>query len=260
MTLIAFGSIILATQLLGAAQDRSVPPTVTTTRLDDLRRAIELYNLRNGRLPCPAKGDSDDGIEVAGGAGACAYPNGTVPWKSLGVKQDQALDGWNRKISYRVFSGASGMTVNADMTACEADTTQPSNPLEPATMTCPTSAPRALAADYLSARAGLTVNEYGAPTSGVAFVLICHGQTGAGAWLPGGQQVAPPNPANAQEMANVGSSGPFVIAEQSDESVLPDATNHFDDQVVYRLILDVIEVAGRGPRGWAVVEAPSPTE
>ena len=93
-------------------------------QLTVVQDALIDYVARNKRLPCPANGTlaanhQNAGAEVAAASGKCTLPNdnranGVVPWKTLGLAPDLAIDRWGRKISYRVFDrDSAGNTVPA---------------------------------------------------------------------------------------------------------------------------------------------------
>jgi hypothetical protein len=117
------------------------------------------------------------------------------------------LDGWGRKISYRAYRS-----------------------------------------DNLVTSAVISVNDAAAGLVGsIAFVLISHGATGYGAWLPGGTPMGliPANPGNVQETANRQISPAYYRALYSAATVVPSANNHFDDEVVYVTVADLKTAAGR---------------
>lgn len=144
---------------------------LTNQRLEAIRLSLVNFVTVNGRLPCPAPYDKGTGAaSPAVSSNTCAavnVPSGAVPWKDLGMSSSDVLDGWSRKISYRVFSGG------AIGGAVKLITVDDPLVLPP------------LIADK-------------------AFVLISHGETGYGAWSASGIQTALA-PVNALELANVGS-------------------------------------------------------
>lgn len=78
---------------------------------DRLQNFLASYAHRNYRIPCPADPDgagtptkADDGFErafdpVTGCAGGVV---GLIPWKTLGIPQQFAKDGWGRYFTYAV--------------------------------------------------------------------------------------------------------------------------------------------------------------
>ena len=101
---------VLATYVLSRIATSSGDDTQTTTRLAAAAEALEAFASSALRLPCPADPTADTGQEVptAVGAATCSFPEGTVPWRTVGLKRDDAFDSWGRKISYRVYTGNAG--------------------------------------------------------------------------------------------------------------------------------------------------------
>lgn len=67
--------------------------------LSELKQALIGYAMANQRLPCPDTDSTPDGQENPPGGGACAAPEGFLPWNTLGV---DAADVWGRLYLYRV--------------------------------------------------------------------------------------------------------------------------------------------------------------
>src|SRR2546426_9635364 len=83
---------------------RNVADTQRT--MESIRDAIIGFAQANGRLPCPASGNTPAGAVGAGtevlGINSCANAGGAfgvVPWATLGVPE---TDAWGRRFSYRV--------------------------------------------------------------------------------------------------------------------------------------------------------------
>ncbi|MDO9199996.1 MAG: hypothetical protein Q7U58_01440, partial [Hydrogenophaga sp.] len=141
VTVLVLGASTLALQ--AAKQTRRPLAELRTTeqRLDRIEQALRAYVLIHQELPCAADGTLDIGLADPI-SGACNTPGGTVPWATLGLQKDDALDAWSRKISYRIFAGNT-----------------PLPPVPP----------------------GLQVNDSGSSEADLAWVLISHGPTGYGA-------------------------------------------------------------------------------
>lgn len=78
----------------------------TQKRLADINDALLGYAAANGRLPCPAKVDSN-GVEAPEGGGVCETPHGGfLPASTLGITPTNpngfAVDAWNQPIRYAV--------------------------------------------------------------------------------------------------------------------------------------------------------------
>lgn len=176
---------------------------ILQTRLDALETAFVNFVVLNKRLPCPADGRiasnaANAGIEIS--FPACNQQRyGVVPWATLGLSEEQAMDLWGARMSYRVDPALAGnVTPLMNMSNCDVSgsgsvaaggacrTPTPTCVANPATCTSP--------ATFLASK-GLDVwNGIGGAAgwaarvnnrisgSGAAFVLISHGDTGAGAY------------------------------------------------------------------------------
>ena len=213
--LLVVAATTLAIRMTRQVEDRTERVSKTQARMERIRAALHAYAATQGRLPCPVAGATSD--ESATGAGlaappgpsvtTCAARDGTVPWVSLGLRSEEAQDAWGRKISYRVFDDL----VRDDGVKNTASTN------------------------------GLSVKDE-APNR-FAWVLISHGVSGLGAWLPNGQPILP-TPAS-QELANTQPTGPFVRREESVVDLDPATSpNHFDDVLMYESIEDLKNRSG----------------
>ena len=214
-TLLVVAATTLAIRMTRQVEDRTERVSKTQARMERIRAALHAFAATQGRLPCPVAGATSD--ESATGAGlaappgpsvtTCAARDGTVPWVSLGLRSEEAQDAWGRKISYRVFDDL----VRDDGVKNTASTN------------------------------GLSVKDE-APNR-FAWVLISHGVSGLGAWLPNGQPILP-TPAS-QELANTQPTGPFVRREESVVDLDPATSpNHFDDVLLYESIEDLKNRSG----------------
>ena len=277
LTSVATGLVIRQANLVRKAGNQIA---VTNASMENVRKALVDFVALNGRLPCPSSGLLADGQPVPQIPSVnCTNTNGTVPWSVLGLSSEQVLDAWGRRLSYRVYAGNTGLTIadGADMTNCDTDIAAPALPAAPNRLCrgahTTTSDPASMIG-FLAYRPGLAVyDDARAPptVTRLGFVLISHGPTGQGAWLPGGARLALPLATNPVERANtqvlaIGSAPPAVCPMtpasvplpptchnrlvSSDKTIDTPATNHFDDLVVYMTITDLISAAGRGPRDW----------
>lgn len=241
----------------------------TSDHLELVRKSLVNFAAVNGRLPCPADGSLGTGLAIPNVAaincGPYAVPaNGTVPWVTLGLREADVLDGWGRKISYRVYAGQTGLTVagGADMSNCDLAPAAPLAPLAPGRQCAvahTTSGQPGAPIGFLSGayRPGITVNDatLAAAATQIGFALISHGQTGYGAWTDGGGRITMPAVANVAEYANTQVTGTYSRQLYSDKTIQPTANNHFDDELVYMSIAALINEAGRVPRAWAAAAA-----
>ena len=290
-TLVLTLSTTLVLSELGQRREVGDQQALTQKRLLALRQALVNFASANGRLPCPASGAADDGQPVPANSTVaptylCTNRNGTVPWSVLGLTSSDTLDAWGRKISYRVYDGVRGLTRTDGASMVNCATTGTAAALAANNFQCAAVAPRTDPASVLApaTRRGLAVYDESQSTTTVwqvALVLISHGASGAGAWVPGSKtRLALPPVANAVERANglvltpAGSVPitpntcplpPAVMPAQpichyrlykSDAKVALTSNDHFDDQVVYVTFFDLFNpagqfsAAGRAPRNW----------
>lgn len=88
----------------------------TTARLDKVNRALTLYVITHGYLPCPVDEDGDD-VPDCGDGNDDTYFVGFVPVLELGLLRRDGLDGWNHPIRYTLdglFSPDPGTPLHSD--------------------------------------------------------------------------------------------------------------------------------------------------
>jgi len=236
-----------------AAENREI----TAARLEAIEEALVLYVSRNKRLPCPADGTAAEGTAADG----VPDPNGetqtctagvqysVVPWRALGMEPEATRDGFGRRVTYRVYDGADGLTRTdgIDMSECEAaaEDDQP-GPIECGTGVAPT--------EFLESK-GLTVEDPdgtaivdpGSPEAGggAAFVLVSHGNDGAGAYTRGGTRIALAPAGQADQRENTDMDDTFVLGGLN----AAEGTNaYFDDIVTAPTIHEIASRAGLGPQ------------
>lgn len=253
---------------------------ISQTKLKAIETAIALYVAQNKRLPCPADGAIPAGTANSGvedrnvGTGDCngSQNRGVVPALTLGISEADATDGWNNRITYRVYSGVNGsLTRNnaMDMSGCDpAGTAAADGVNKLCKITCTTST---LSTDcvppinFLQGK-GLEVRDAtGAnklmdpnppitvpptPPTGAAYILISHGENMIGGYSTGGTPLAANGPAmGTQEAQNSNGvnwvPGNYFVDAPYNGS---DTTNHFDDYVVRPSIMMVVNKAQLGPR------------
>lgn len=247
LVLLAIAGLLAAFLLytsLGVVSKRFDSSASNTVSFKKIHDALMQFAMLNRRLPCPATGLSHDGSESLSPPSdptTCFTPGGVVPWKAIGLAESEALDPWGRYISYRVLDGSNGLT----------KPTTPAPPLsdcldELVTTTYALSGPSGAAcnstthensvSDFLVTQ-GVTVNDMGTAKK-VPYVLISMGETGRGAFYPGGTAPVPPASSASKEFLNAGSLGTYWITAPSDQSVAVDDASHFDDVLSYPSALD----------------------
>lgn len=228
----------------------------TVASLQAAAAALEQFASATGRLPCPADPQVDDGLELpAVPTGNCDKPTGTLPWRTIGLRRDDAYDSWGWKISYRVYSNVAGSMTQANgasMVNC--DTVQAFTLRQPvdANKLCP-AAHDTIDTDFIVGK-GLTVTDFGttydgtSASGGAAYVLISHGSTGLGAYTAAGTQRDAPK--SNEEKNNLKDTGPFVAMAASAPDVAPDDNTHYDDVLLYRTVADLAKRANLAARDW----------
>ena len=272
--LLVTAAATLAIRMARQIDDRTDRFVQTQDHLKRIRTALHAFAAANGHLPCPANGALDTGVAApttaTPPATLCTFRNGTVPWVTLGLSADDAVDAWGRKISYRVYDGPTGMTQALGASMSDCDTVEPApvaatGPDYPCTVGHDVM-PGPGAGTYLDAayRPGLTVRVGGVNQTQMAWVLISHGVSGQGAWLSGGNRmtvpVSPEELANTQPPSVPPASTQFYVQREENVEDLDPATSplHFDDLLLFERIEDLIRAAGREARDWPEVGPPPP--
>src|SRR3990167_1954899 len=269
-----FSLVEMALVLLIVGLLASVFLPATNTMLDNSRRketratleAVEQAMVRfvvvNGRLPCPANGalaagNVEQGLEQPPpGTDVCtaaALTNGVVPWRTLGLAQDDVTDAWNTMISYRVWAGAAV----AASSLTQPDGMNMSN-LDPATQSaqiqtflqargfriCTTNPCAAGAAAELASRTGMT---------GAAYVLISHGANRVGGFSADGVYLGTANGPGPGPLENINfnalaprTATPTDFYIEANYAENPAA--YFDDIVLRPTVMSVVQGANLGPR------------
>ena len=262
---------MLATAVISRLGRQAGSSEQATVGLDRLADALEKYAATAGRLPCPAdpalpttSAHWGDEAVPSPNVGACQFPNGTVPWRTLGARAEDALDPWGTKISYRVFTGTNGVAgsltqpdgvnlVQCDLAPATGATTAVSGV---SGGLCVANADPTLRSTYYQnfyTGKGLTVNDMGAARTGIAFVLVSHGPTGQGGYTANGVPTAMPL---GDELANTAATGPFTIKAFSNPGTEPGTAAHFDDRHFYRSLEELVSRTKLAARDWPEPVAP----
>jgi hypothetical protein len=259
-------AIFIAVKLLERREDTGTRGVETGLRFNHVQDALVSFVAQNQRLPCPADPALDTGdADPLGASAGCNSAKGTIPWKTIGMGRDDSFDRWGNKISYRVFSGTTGLTQSEGASTVHCDTSN----LDPATGVvmgtavlganglCDTTHDHlaglplpALPGTFLFGK-GLQVNDFGTTRTDIAYVLISHGPTGLGAYTAAGVQKALPT--SASELANIDTTTPaaqFVSQASSSPEIPADAATHFDDLLAFRGISEIITQANLLARDW----------
>jgi prepilin-type N-terminal cleavage/methylation domain-containing protein len=74
----------------------------TRAKQERIKLALIGYLRTNGKLPCPDTDPAADGAENAPCVATAAAGYGVVPWLTLQLPREAAIDGWGNFFSYRV--------------------------------------------------------------------------------------------------------------------------------------------------------------
>lgn len=133
-TLIEIAIVLVVIGLIVSGGLLAVSPVIQSAKISETKQkmatveaALLGYIIANGCMPCPAQRGAaatgqtaDTAAAVYTGCttnGCVTNGEGLVPWVSLGIAQDDATDGWNRRFTYGVDptrAVASSMQRNAD--------------------------------------------------------------------------------------------------------------------------------------------------
>ena len=257
-----------------AAQQRAL----TATRIAGIDAALAQFVSTQRRLPCPARGLRGPGDDLLGteedrNAGGCTtnQANGVVPFRALGLVELDALDGWGRRLTYRVDPALAADNA-LDMTACDqgaggsGDATvggglyRCNAACSASTMTTACTKPsRFLTNNGTANGKGLQVrtmantvikNPSTDPHTGAAYVIISAGETGGGALMPSGVVLPRPDD-SAHEVRNypaqpfTNNAATFYVDDAINDTA---GANHFDDVLSHPTVMAVVLRAGLGPR------------
>lgn len=247
---------VLIYNSLGTVSKRLDAAQTGATSFQKIHDALVRYVMLNQRLPCPASGTAQTGDADPNTATAtCNTPAGVVPWNSLGLDKTDAIDPWGRYIFYRVYDGASGFTQANGLSLhnCLDETVSTVYALSGAGSTCNSITHENTVSDFFVSK-GLTVNDMGTAKAQVAYALISAGESGLGAFYPGGSTALSSPSTSSKEYLNAGSGGTYWITAASDPSVAATDAAHFDDVVSYAFANDVAKHAQLAGRPWKLYQ------
>ncbi len=260
----------IATAMLGQQRREA-----TRQRLAGVETAIALFVSQNQRLPCPANGtlqgtDANAGVEqiTLGATNTCSVggvansqQHGVVPWRALGISEQDATDGWGNRLTYRVDADFV-TTPSMNFTYCDPGGTAAiaafgspggycntacTSATFPASCTPPSDA---------TATQGLTVRNLGGtiimnpvtPSTGAAYVVISHGENGEGAYNNQGVVQGASGPGSGTEESKNAANLALGAYYVDDFPSYPAGNGHFDDFLLRPSILAVAIKAQLGPR------------
>ncbi len=261
-TLIEMSLVMVIVGLMVGGGLLALAPVIDKTRvnqtnatLDQVENALELFVIRNQRLPCPADGklantDPNYGFELPAGGNVCSttpLANAVIPWRTLGMQEAYSVDGWGNRLSY-FTSGMFGGFVS----------TTKNNGVNRPAFAYPTG-PFMTVTDAAS---GQTVTPSATDTDSskddqAAYVLISHGKSGWYGWkLSTSTQAPHPSlpPASLTLAKKTCNSAPdtcgntFYSGSQIG-TLPPQNNNYFDDIVRWRSPAFLIQLCGAGSCG-----------
>ena len=258
IVLVIVGMIVALFATITATLLSSQRRQTTVAHLNAVDAALVQFVVQNQRLPCPADGQVASGAAAAGiegtrNAGGCVLQTrGVVPWVALGMGEQDATDGWGKRITYRAWDALT-LDGGMNMTLCDPAGTGPvaagnicnacASGANMATCTSPI--------NFLAGKGYPVQNVIGTvvmtPPSGAAYVLISHGESGGGGYTAAGV-LAPTTSTDGNEekknYANLAIQPYYVDSEIADVA----GATHFDDLVVRSTVLNAATRAGLGPR------------
>lgn len=253
--------IAMGTKALGAlAEGKRIAAQRETFK--PIEQALVEYVMVATRLPCPADGSKgpDDaawGKEQRDGAGDClnGQQNGVVPWVTLGITEQQAMDVYYGRITYRVAPGLT-RTQGMRWRDCDSGGTRVANGAAP-NQTCDpgcvyddpstcTSTAAILAGRGLEVRSAAGTVLMAPGNNGAAYVLVSHGPNRAGSYGASGATQATIGTVGDGELQNRGTNplAPFYV---DDGINLTDTPAHFDDTLSRPTVLLVAAKAFLSP-------------
>lgn len=234
----------------------------TRAKLAAIDAALVRFVMLNERLPCPADGalpetDPNVGRELVGttvhGCAAAVVSRAVVPWRTLGLSMQDALDAWGMQITYRPWMAVStsGHSLTQPMLSTPSACSSPT-PLPPfASRTpaqwdsCLQATPR-LGHRVRPSTSSTLAQSLAEPTSvlptdkntGAAYVLISHGPNRCGGYAAGGAgPLASGCPASDERQNDNGV--PVKGNAGADGYIQAQSSSVFDDLILWRTIMQV---------------------
>ena len=198
----------------------------TKIKQERIKTALISYLRTNGKLPCP---DNTAGVATGLESTPCAANQsdsfGVIPWQTLGIPRDAALDGWGNFFTYKVVNGIGAAKNWTSKTAVNSfSVTELRNPT-----------------------VGMTIKELNAAgaalvdvTTTGAVTIVSHGKNGFGAKTSKAATRIPTVDAGDGEKSNAESTGTtFVVrAVTADPAAFNGA---YDDLVAFMSPQDLLQ-------------------
>lgn len=273
---------------------------ITIANLEKVETALAIFTMQNRRLPCPASGEglratsppfpvgTESRLVLLDGSTTryiCQVtgptnPNqlsiilvqqhqthGIVPWRTLGLRRTDVIDGWGNFLSYRVHPELVKPDV-MDLSSCHPNGTGPlasgGNEDGRCKSCVGTSMQNCTPPGAFTLGKGLRIvgpanqvvmDPLGtvASNNGAAYVVVSHGENGAGAYSAAGVPQAGLPAAGTNEGLNFATAtakfgeAPYPSYFDGTPSFVV-GSNYFDDLVLRPRVLDVANAASLGPR------------
>jgi prepilin-type N-terminal cleavage/methylation domain-containing protein len=262
VVLIIFAVVIAMAAAVTRGIAASQQQSLTVTRLGTVDAAIVQFVAAQKRMPCPADGTlastaNNAGLEIQDATNGCnAQTNGVVPWRTLGLTELDATDGWYRRFTFRV-DPLLGVTGHMDMSYCDPVGSEATNPAAICNTSCTSSSLGSCTppVHFLQGKGLIIQNLAGtvvmdpaaAPPTGAAYVTISAGPSGGGGYLSGGTLGVSSSTDGTKEQLNYASAA-ITTTYYDDTIVATPGTGHFDDLVSRPSVYTVISKAALGPR------------
>jgi len=244
-TLIEIAIVLVVIGLITSGGLLAISPVIQSAKISETKQkmatveaAILGYVIANGCLPCPAaRGAAATGVTnnrtadytvACGSGGTCAGTtsgNGLVPWVTLGLSQNDATDGWDRRFTYAVNPSLTDAATDVQRTSAGAFPT-PTDVINVQDLT-----------------AGAPVDQ---GYTAIAYLLVSHGRDGAFGETQRGNTIADTHASPAGEGQAENGDGDLTFANGLPSGT---GTGYFDDIVVFKSFQPLILSCGAGSCG-----------
>jgi len=190
---------------------RSAREKTTNANLDLLDNALLVFAQRNGRLPCPAAPNGAPLGEERATCATAATAEGIIPFRTLGLNEELARDGYGNPYTYAVAWDFTGTTTIGGFCGV-VGTTQ---------------------------AATLIVNDgngASVTTDQVPYILVSHGTNGAGAHITGSTGRFNSADAGNFESENTDADAVFILSGDATDSA---PTGTFDDKLRWTSLVEL---------------------
>lgn len=216
--------LVAGVKVLTAQLDRAAY-SATKTKQEAIRQALITYLGTNRRLPCPDTRTGNgpgglnfstalppDGIENRATAGNpatnCAGRFGVVPYSTLGLARDTAVDGWGNYFSYHHTANSWALSASFADTSGGGITVNDRNPAGAATPL----------------------------TTTAVIAIVSHGKNGSGAYSIKGTRAV--LPAGTDELDNTNADSTYFKREFTENTAVTGGA--FDDAMMFVMADDLI--------------------